>query len=290
MSVAGSVIVRAKDEAATIERTLSLVRDQTVAVELIVVDSGSTDGTLEIARALCDRLISIPPDRFTFGRALNVGADAASAKIHFALSAHCLPERSDWVERSLRHYERPDVAATNDSPFYPDQRPLREVFYQDAATARAHPLWGFSNHAASWRASVWQQFRFSESMEACEDKEWSWRVLNAGWVIAYDPLLSVSTAHCERSGVRRYYARVEREARELAAYGDFPTFRLRDAGAEWWNGYPADSRYPPLFHRANYYRVAEIAGKYVGARRGRRGRISAPDAANDLERPPAARR
>jgi rhamnosyltransferase len=270
MALAGSVIVRAKNEAATIERTLAQLRDQTVDVEVVVVDSGSTDGTLEIARRWCDQLIEIPSERFTFGRALNLGAEAASAPIHFAVSAHCKPERSDWIERSLLQYERPEVAATNGARYSPDQRPLSETFYQDATTARAHPLWGFSNHAASWRAAVWREFPFDESMEACEDKEWSWRVLNAGWLVAYDPLLSVSSAHRERSGVRSYYRRIERETRELAAHDAFPAFGPRDAFGEWWSGHPDDSRYPPLVHRVNYYRAAEIAGKYVGARRGRR--------------------
>jgi rhamnosyltransferase len=274
MAVAGSVIVRVKNEAGTIGRTLEALRGQTVAVELIVVDSGSTDGTREVARRLSDRLIDIAPERFTFGRALNLGADAASAPIHFALSAHCRPERPDWVERSLAHYERSDVAATNGNAFKPDGSALRDVLYQDAAITRAHPLWGFSNHAASWRAEVWTEFPFNESMAACEDKEWSWRVLNAGWLVAHDPFLQVSTAHRERSGVKAYYGRVEREARELAAHINLPAFDLTDALGEWWNGYPPDNRYPPLFHRANYYRIAEIAGRYVGDVRGRRRRVS----------------
>ena len=37
-----------------------------------------------------DRLIEISPEEFTFGHALNLGAEAASAPIHFALSSHCL--------------------------------------------------------------------------------------------------------------------------------------------------------------------------------------------------------
>ena len=46
------------------------------------------------------------------------------------------------------------------------------------------------------------RFPFDESMER-EDKEWSWRVLNAGWLIAYDPLLCVSSAHRQWAGCAR---------------------------------------------------------------------------------------
>ena len=108
-----SVIVRTRDAAATVERVFRALRAQTVESEILVVDSGSTDGTLDVARRWCDRLLTLSPSDFSFGRALNVGAAAARAPVHFALSAHCWPERTDWIERSLRHYERADAAGTS---------------------------------------------------------------------------------------------------------------------------------------------------------------------------------
>ena len=87
-----SVIVRAKNEARGIERTFKSLRRQTVPVEIVVVDSGSTDGTVEIARRWCDRLVEIPAESFTYGYSLNCGAEVALAPFHFSLSAHCAPE------------------------------------------------------------------------------------------------------------------------------------------------------------------------------------------------------
>src|SRR5262247_2453967 len=115
-----SVVVRAKNEARAIERTFRALRRQTVPVEIVVVDSGSTDGTVELARKWCDRLIEIPAESFTYGYSTNVGAEAAAAAFHFCLSAHCAPERDDWVELSLGHYAREDVAATNGIQTFPD--------------------------------------------------------------------------------------------------------------------------------------------------------------------------
>jgi rhamnosyltransferase len=263
--VVASVIVRAKDEEPAIERALRLVRAQTVDVELITVDSGSTDGTVEVARAYSDRVIEIPAEDFGFGYALNVGARSASAPVHFALSAHCFPERRDWIERSLAHYERQDVAGTAGLRHFDDGRPIEEVHYQDAAHARRNPYWGFSNHAASWRASVWEQFPFDETVEAAEDKEWALRVLEAGWVIAVDPALWVDYSHVWRSGVLSTYRREKRCARAIARFAGLSEYPLRKCLGEWWSEMP-DDRHSPLLHRLDYRRMAGLAGKYAGQR------------------------
>ena len=262
---AASVIVRARDEGRTIERTLGLVREQTVDVELIAVDSGSTDGTLEVARAYCDQVIEIAPEDFRFGYALNVGARRATAPVHFALSAHCFPERRDWIERSLAHYEREDVAGTVGLRHFDDGRAIEGVYYQDAAHARQNPYWGFSNHAASWRASVWERFPFDETIEAAEDKEWALRVLEAGWVIAIDPSLWVDYRHVWGSGVLALYRRQRRCASSIAGFASPPAYTLRDCLREWWSQMP-DDRHSPILHRLDYRRMAGLAGKYAGQR------------------------
>ncbi len=77
--------MRAKDKEQTIERALRGLRAQTVEMEIILVDSGSTDRTVELARPYCDQVITIPAEAFTYGRALNLGAEHASGEVVFAL-------------------------------------------------------------------------------------------------------------------------------------------------------------------------------------------------------------
>jgi rhamnosyltransferase len=274
-----SVIVRTKDKADTVEATFAALRAQTVAVEIVVVDSGSTDATLDLARRSADRVVEIPAAAFTYGRALNMGAAAAAAPIHFALSAHCAPDRDDWVERTLRHYERPEVAATNGQLHRWDGRPLLEPVDQTPAVLRAAPGWGFSNHAASWRASVWRDMPFDEAMEACEDKEWAARVIRAGGVVVFDPLLHVDGRHRKAAGMRALFDRTRREARALAAAGLVPEFPPGAAVREWWADLPAESMSPAVFHRVNWLRMADIAGRCVGDREGRRAGGAAARAA-----------
>ncbi len=230
-----SVIVRAKDSASTLEAALLALRAQSVAVEVVVVDSGSTDRTLEIADRHADVVLHLPAERFTFGRALNTGADACSGQVHFALSSHVLPPDERWVERSLAHYADPRVVATTGSLLDPDGAgPLRRAVRQDLAHARAHPRWGMTNTASSWRAEVFAHHRFDEACEASEDKEWALRALADGGVVVVDPLLAVTSHHRRAQGWGPYLHRLRREDRALLRMGLLQDVGLTGAARQWY--------------------------------------------------------
>lgn len=269
-----SAIVRVKDEASTIGATLESLRAQTVPVEILVIDSGSTDGTQEVARPLCDRLIQIAPTDFSYGYALNLGAREARAPFHFALSAHCVATHREWVERALAIYERPDVAGVNGIQTFADRSRVTETFFQTAEHARRDPFWGFSNHASSWRAAAWRDHPFDETLDYAEDREWSWRVMDAGWVIAFDPDLWVELSHSWRGGTRDLFQRQRRGARGVAAFAPLPRYGVGELVSEWWS--IPDDRRSALFHRANPRRLAGLCGKWLGHREARSGRGRVP--------------
>ena len=272
-----SVIVRAKNKEDTIERTLSSLRRQTVPVEIVLVDSGSADRTVVLARRHCDRIVHLDPSEFSYGGALNVGAGAASGEIHFALSAHCAPVRRDWVELSLAHYANPLVAATNGAGGDPRGNVLDGPYAATLADVACDPYWGFSNHASSWRREVWESHPFDETMVACEDKEWAWRVMKDGYVVVFDPELTVSSEHRRRAGLRALYSRTYREASALRSMIDFPTWSLADATRIWWSHFPYESPRPTWVRRFSPMRLAEIGGRYLGEQAGRRRLRNASD-------------
>lgn len=262
-----SVIVRTKDSARTLGRALSLLRAQTVPAEILIVDSGSSDDTLAIARAEADRVIEIPAVSFTFGHALNIGAAAARAPIHFALSSHAIPPDTLWIERSLAKYDRADVAGTSGAPTLPGTSdPLTTTVYQDLELATQHPYWGFSNTASSWRADVWEQFPFDEALPSCEDKEWAFRVLRAGWTVAIDARLAVGDAHRRQHGLRHLYRRTRLEAEAIASFAPVPPPTLGAFMREWQIDVPASSPLGRWRRRVSPVRFTELVAKYSGHR------------------------
>jgi glycosyltransferase involved in cell wall biosynthesis len=261
------VIVRTRDSEAGLPRCLASLAAQTVQPELIVVDSGSTDRTLEIARAFDAKIREISSEAFSYGHALNVGAGAASAPVHFALSSHCVAPR-EWVERSLRHYERPEVAATSGQTSRPDRSALTEPMSLSRETLVPDPIWGFSNHASSWRAEVWRELPFDETLIASEDLEWSDRVVASGRVIVFDPALVISTEHRKQQGVRALYERVRRETEAIAAFRAYTPPTLSETVGAWWSEIPPGAS--PLRQRLSPWRLATLAARY-SAGRGARG-------------------
>ena len=283
MSARASVIVRTSNSEPVVGAVLDDLARQTVRPEVVVVDSGSTDGTRALVAGRCDRLIELPREGYRPGRALNAGASEASAPIHFAVSSHCRLLRDDWIERGLALYEDERVAGINGSDRTPDLRPLTGRYVQTAEDMVRRPFWGFSNHASSWRAAVWRSFRFSEELVTAEDKEWALRVLRSGWTLAYHPDLLVDQSHRWRHGAREFYRRSRLETYVLGRVVDLPPYGAADLVREWWR--PPDPRTSLLRLRLSPRRMAGLAGGWAGRRQARR---SGGAAADRLSSPPGA--
>lgn len=94
-------MIRTLNAAETLgEVLLGLHRDE--SDQLIVVDSGSTDGTVELARSQGAEIIVIRKDDFTYGRALNRGFSAARHDWILSLSAHTIPADRSFLESYRR--------------------------------------------------------------------------------------------------------------------------------------------------------------------------------------------
>lgn len=265
MTTPVSVIVRSKDRAHTIERALQSIGIQTHPAEIVVVDSGSTDGTVEIARRYADRIIEIAPEEFTYGGALNTGAEAASGEVHIALSAHCSLPDAGWIERLVAHYSDPAVAGVCGNRFGPDGRRLTQPLRRGPTTEPdPNPYWGYTNHAGSWRAEVRARLPFSTELIACEDNDWERRVRAAGLSMVFDPSLAIAASHRRREGWRALYRRAHREGEAIQLITGKRPATIGDVLSEWTTLQERSK----LIQLTNPYRAVDIIGRYRGERRG----------------------
>jgi rhamnosyltransferase len=260
-----SVIVRARDEAENLARCLELLREQQVetALETIVVDGGSRDGTVEAARDGGASVLQLTGGEFSFGGALNLGAASVAGELLVALSAHAFPPDELWLSRLLAPFSNPRVACASGDLYGPEGGELQGRIEQDRVLAQRWPQWGYSNAAGAFRAQLWRARQFRTDLPGCEDKEWAWHWLQQGYVCVIDRELAVAHDHTHDS-VRSIYRRARREAAAFASYLELPPYGARQLITDWWS----DLRWydSPLRARASHRRAARLLGAYAGRR------------------------
>ena len=256
-----SVIVRAKNEADHIGEVLDIVGRQTVETQLIVVDSGSTDATGDIAREHGAQVIWIPAESFTFGGSLNTGTEAAEHEVVVALSAHAFPRDERWLERMAAPFEDERVACACGADAGPRGEPLDGLVHQDADFAKRFPYWGYSNAAGAYRRSLWEQYKFRPEMPGTEYKEWSWHWLMQGYECVLGPALTVEHDH-SKDPIRDTWIRARREWIGFDMYLELDPLPLGEAFRQWRR----ESR--QYRHPMNMFREAvRVAGEW-SVRRG----------------------
>jgi rhamnosyltransferase len=99
-----SVFIPVRNEAAKIRACLDGILSQTVPVtEILVADSGSTDGTLEILRDYpMVKIVQIPGAEFNHGETRNLGPKHTTGEFLLYTVGDARPVDNQWLERMLQ--------------------------------------------------------------------------------------------------------------------------------------------------------------------------------------------
>ena len=227
-----SIVIRCYNEEQHIGRLLSGLMQQTLKneIEIIVVDSGSTDATVAIASRYPVNLVTIRPEEFSFGRSLNLGCQQVTGEFIAIVSAHVYPVYTDWLEQMLKPFENPDIALVygkqrgNEVTKYSEHQIFAHWFPEESNFLQSHP---FCNNANSVvRRTLWQQFPYDEGLTGLEDLAWAKQVMELGYKIAYNAEAEIIHVHEETP--KRIYNRYRREAIALKQIFPQEQFGLRD--------------------------------------------------------------
>ena len=210
-----SIVIRCYNEEQHIGRLLTGILQQTIKdVEIVIVDSGSTDATLAIASRFPVKIVHIPKHEFTFGRSLNMGCSAACGDIVVIASAHVYPLYDDWFEQLLSPFSDPFVAIVygkqegNEVTKYSEKQIFSRWFPSQSNFNQLHP---FCNNAnAAIRRSLWEKIQYDEMLTGLEDIDWAKRIIGMGYKVAYSADAAIVHIHEERA--KSIYNRYSREA------------------------------------------------------------------------------
>jgi len=210
-----SIVIRAYNEEKHIGRLLEGIQHQTLKdVEIVLVDSGSTDGTVSVAESFGARIVRIPSSEFTFGRSLNSGIRAATRELVVIASAHVYPVYPDWLASLLYPFEDNRVALTYGKQRGPDSAKFSEqqIFHQwypDVSRPRQETA--FCNNAnAAIQRSLWEKNPYDETLTGLEDLAWAKWVKEQGYDIAY--VAEAEIIHVHNETPRGVFNRYRREA------------------------------------------------------------------------------
>lgn len=222
-----TVVVPVLNGAEYLQALVEALRTQDLELELLAIDSGSTDGSVASLERAGVRTLRIAAGAFDHGETRNLGAREARGEFVVFLSQDAIPADSSFARRLVEALEADERLAGAFARQVPraDADPLtrrdllawiaaapdpRTVFVTDAKRLEAlaplerHRLTAFDNVASAVRRSVLLAHPFAPSRFG-EDVEWGQRVLCLGYGIAYVPEAVV--VHSHRRSARYLFRR-----------------------------------------------------------------------------------
>ncbi|MCL6655208.1 hypothetical protein A6R70_23305 [Agrobacterium rubi] len=237
-----AVVIPAKNAVNILPAVLSKVLSQKTewSYEIIVIDSGSTDGTVEYLRQHdAIRLIEIPSSEFGHGKTRNLGIQAANAEFIAFLTHDAVPCDENWLGNLVALAEEDALIAgvfgrhvANDhaSPFTKNDldrhfegfRAHPKILGRDTDPIRYETDLGwrqllhfYSDNNSLLRKSVWEKIPYPD-VEFAEDQLWARAVIEAGYRKGYAE--DAVVYHSHDYGVREQFQRAFDESRNFKKY------------------------------------------------------------------------
>ena len=211
-----SIVIRTFNEEKHIGNLLKGIQSQEYKdFEIVIVDSGSNDRTLEIAKEFPVKILKINSRDFTFGYSLNVGCEASAGKYLVFVSAHVIPTDEHWLGNLIKPFENEKVAMVYGRQFgystskFSEKMDFKRLFGHSPVNSKV-PLNYANNANSAVRKDLWEKRKFDEYLFGLEDIDWARTVANEGYIVHYEPSAGIYHIHEERWS--QVFNRYRREA------------------------------------------------------------------------------
>lgn len=206
-----SVVIPTYNSGNKLRQFLRKIEAQDTPSETVVIDSGSTDETVSIAKSKADTLVQISNDEFHHSQTRNLGAQTATGDILVFTVQDAIPPDEQWLpaltdpirsqdydivygnqsahesakppDKFFYSYMYPDC----DTVIYSEQQPAESEFYLDNVYV--------SDVNVAMRRDVWEQIRFDPKISFSEDKDFAYRALSEGYDIKYQSDAVLNHSH-----------------------------------------------------------------------------------------------
>ncbi len=205
-----SIILLTKNGGKDINNCLSAIFSQRTSYifEVIAIDSGSTDGTIDNLSKFPVKIVHIRPEEFGHGTTRNLGASLAKGKYLVFITQDAIPFNEHWLELLINSMDGDEEIAGAYSRNIPKPGcdPFEARYIANAWRGKREvksiknyinykKLIFFSNTSSCIRKDVWDKFHFNEKLVYAEDQDWSKKVLESRYKIIYEPASIVCHSH-----------------------------------------------------------------------------------------------
>lgn len=204
-----SIIILTKNPSSRIKNVLLAVFNQKIddEFEVIIIDSGTSDGSLDIEEVSQTRLIKISSSDFGHGKTRNFAVDFAKGEYVVMLVQDAIPVNDKWLYELIQPLKTDENVAgvySRQIP-YSDagilEKSMLSINYPDAFQIRKNKERltvrdvFFSNVSSAMRKDLLLKFRFREDLIMSEDQAWAKDVIESGYTIVYNPESIVYHSH-----------------------------------------------------------------------------------------------
>lgn len=265
-----SVVIPTWNGGPRFERVLDILDRQDVAggLQLVVIDSGSTDGTRAAAQAAGALIVEQDQSTFNHGATRNRAIEASAGQVVLLLTQDALPMSESYVSGMLgafedvavdgaygRQFPMPDAdpilkyrleqwSATRDEPsqqfFVQGDPDASQAMFDGLPPIERYQRCAFDNVASAYRRSSWERWNLPPRNFG-EDVAWARRVLLAGGTIAFEP--SAMVEHSHPISMKREFFRLYRDHKnlyELFGVHNVPTWQRVKEGWKWQKNFYAE--------------------------------------------------
>ena len=203
-----------------------LNQDAEDPVEIIVVDSGSTDGAIEFAISLGVKVVHIDSSKFSYPKVLNQGIKSTSGDIIIRLSGDVIPVQKDFLKELTMQFKDTSIGATfgryvisgDEGKVYPgawsekrfpkiskiiETSPSLLFYKRILFWFRFREMRDLAGGCCAVRRNIWEKRKFNENVIEGEDAEYAVYLHHVGYKIGYSHDAIVLHEHNKkRKGLR----------------------------------------------------------------------------------------
>lgn len=214
-----SIVIPTKNAGTLFNKVLASIFNQNTELqyEVICVDSGSTDNTIEIIKSFPVKLYQIAPQEFGHGKTRNYGAAQGTGEFIVFITQDALPANEYWLQRLVEAMGKDEKIAGGFGIHYPyegcnllDQRDItlhfrgfgcdRTIYFMqdlnryENEEGYRHLLAYFSDNNSCLRRSVWEKIPYDD-VNFAEDQIWAKKIIELGYKKVYTPFAAVYHSH-----------------------------------------------------------------------------------------------